>query len=481
MSILEQYEPKEALHYFEELAAIPHGSGNVKAISDYCVAFGKEHHLEVHQDQLYNVIMAKDATPGYEDVDPIIIQGHLDMVCEKTLDSQIDFLKDGLDLQTDGEWVWANGTTLGGDDGIAIAFALAVLASDTLEHPRIETVFTVDEEIGLLGAAAIDLSMLKGKKMINIDSEEEGIITVSCAGGLSLVGTIPMEYKKKSGTVVEVTVTGMLGGHSGCEIHKEHGNSNQVMGRTLFEVSKEVKFKIVAMAGGSKDNAIPRHTTATVLVEDSDTEAFVAAVEKQSKILAHEYASSDPDIKVVCETKKEEHRMALKKSSQKRLLNALMNMPNGVQHHSMDIPGLVETSLNMGIMVLDEAGLKMSFAIRSSKATAIDYLTDRTGAMIESMGGSYTINGAYPGWEYKKDSELRETFVRVYESLFGEKPKVEAIHAGLECGLLSDKIDGLDAVSIGPDMKDVHTYTEKLNIPSTKRTWDLVVKVIATK
>ncbi|MDD3403943.1 MAG: aminoacyl-histidine dipeptidase [Hespellia sp.] len=481
MSILEQYEPKEALQYFEELASIPHGSGNVKAVSDYCVAFGKEHNLEVHQDELYNVIMAKDATPGYEDVEPIIIQGHLDMVCEKTLDSNIDFLTDGLDLQTDGEWVWANGTTLGGDDGIAIAFALAILASDTLQHPRIETIFTVDEEIGLLGAAAIDLSVLKGKKMINIDSEEEGIITVSCAGGLSLEGKIPMEFKEKEGVCVEVAVTGMLGGHSGCEIHKEHGNSNLIMGRTLYEVGKTVPFRVVTMAGGSKDNAIPRHTTATVLVKNSDADAFEKAVQEQSAILAHEYASSDPDMKVICEVKGNETRKVLKKSSQKMLLNALMNLPNGVQHWSMDIPGLVETSLNMGVMILDENQLSLRYAVRSSKMSAMNYLSDRTVAMIEQMGGSCEISGAYPGWEYKKDSKLRDTFVSAYEELFGEKPKVEAIHAGLECGLLSDKIEGLDCVSIGPDMKDVHTYTEKLNIPSTKRTWDLVVKVIGTK
>lgn len=481
MSILEQYGPKEALHYFEEIAAIPHGSGNVKAISDYCVAFGKAHNLEVHQDELYNVILAKDATPGYEDVDPIIIQGHLDMVCEKTLDSKIDFMKDGLDLQTDGEWIWANGTTLGGDDGIAIAFGLAILASDTLQHPRIEAVFTVDEEIGLLGAAAIDLSMLQGKKMINIDSEEEGIITVSCAGGLSLEGTIPMEFKEKRGVCLDVAVTGLLGGHSGVEIHKEHGNSNQIMGRVLYEIGKEVDFKIVTMEGGSKDNAIPRHTTASVLVKAKDVTAFKNAVEKQSAILAHEYQTSDPDVKVTCDVKKEMTMNVLKKESQKILLNALMNLPNGVQSWSMDIKGLVETSLNMGIMRLDSKQLKVNFAVRSSKASAIEYLTDRTTAMIESMGGKAKVSGAYPGWEYKKDSELRDTFIKVYEELFGEEPRVEAIHAGLECGLLSGKIEGLDAVSIGPDMKDVHTYTEKLSIPSTKRTWDLVVKVLAMK
>lgn len=481
MSILEQYEPKEALHYFEELAAIPHGSGNVKAISDYCVAFGKKHGLEVYQDEMYNVVMAKAATPGYEDVDPIIIQGHMDMVCEKTLDSNIDFLTDGLELQTDGEWLWANGTTLGGDDGIAIAFALAILASDTLKHPRVETIFTVDEEIGLLGAAGIDLSMLKGKKMINIDSEEEGIITVSCAGGVSLLGTIPMEFEEAAGVSVDVTVTGLLGGHSGVEIHKEHGNSNQIMGRVLYEVAKEVPFQVVIMAGGSKDNAIPRHTTATVLVQSEDVVAFETAVERQSQILSQEYASCDPGVKAISEKKESCTKKALTEASQKVLLNTLMNIPNGVQHWSMDIPGLVETSLNMGIMKLEEGALRMSFAVRSSKATALSYLTDRIGAMIELAGGSYTLNGAYPGWEYKKDSELRETVIRAYEELYGEKPRVEAVHAGLECGLLSDKIEGLDAVSIGPDMKDVHTYTERLNIPSTKRTWDLVVKVIAAK
>ncbi|MDD2979330.1 MAG: aminoacyl-histidine dipeptidase [Hespellia sp.] len=481
MSILEQYEPKEPLKYFEEICSIPHGSGNVKQISDYLVKFAKEHALEVHQDELLNVIIIKEATPGYEEAEPVIIQGHMDMVCEKTLDSTIDFEKDGLDLRTDGEWVWADKTTLGGDDGIAVAFAMAILAAKDLKHPRIEAVITVDEEIGLLGAVGIDLSGLKGKKMINIDSEEEGIILTSCAGGLSLGGSIPVQTEEKSGVCYQVSFTGMLGGHSGCEIHKEHANSNVIAGRVLYAASKKAALHIAAMAGGSKDNAIPRHTEATVMIDGADAAAFETALTEQNAILKKEYATSDPDITVSFVKKAEERAQVLTRTSCDMVLNALMNLPNGVQAWSMDIENLVETSLNMGIMTLDTEKLSVRYAIRSSKESAKAYLTDRTIAMIENLGGTWDINGAYPGWEYKKDSKLRETFVEVYEELFGEKPLVQAIHAGLECGLLSDKIENLDAVSIGPDMKDVHTYTEKLSIPSTKRTWDLIVKVLEAK
>ncbi|SHJ34112.1 aminoacyl-histidine dipeptidase [Hespellia stercorisuis] len=481
MSVLGQYEPREALHYFEEICGIPHGSGNVKQISDYLMKFAKEHGLEAYQDELYNVIMIKEATSGFEDVEPIILQGHMDMVCEKTLDSTIDFEKDGLDLHTDGEWIWADKTTLGGDDGIAVAYAMAILASDSIEHPRLEAVFTVDEEIGLLGAEAVDLSMLKGRKMINIDSEEEGIILTSCAGGLRLQGTIPVSCETYTGQSYKIALTGMLGGHSGCEIQNEHANSNQMMGRVLYEISRKVPVRIAVMAGGSKDNAIPRHTEATVLVEEKDKDIFAKALKEQSEILGKEYSSSDPDIKATLEEQGEKTVNVLTNLSQDMVLNALMNLPNGVQAWSMDVKGLVETSLNLGIMNLDGQKLFVCYAIRSSIETAKKYLTDRTAAMIESMGGSCETSGDYPGWEYRKDSELRDTFVKVYTEMFGAAPQVQAIHAGLECGLLSDKIENLDAVSIGPDMMDVHTYTERLNIPSTKRTWDLLVKVIGTK
>ena len=481
MGVLESYEPREVLQYFEEICAIPHGSGNVKQISDYCVEFAHHHNLEVYQDAMHNVIIIKEACKGYEDVPPVIIQGHMDMVCEKTLDSPIDFQKDGLDLRADGEWIWAHGTTLGGDDGIAIAMALAILASDTWKHPRIEAVFTVDEEVGLLGAAGIDLSMLKGKRMINIDSEEEGVITVGCAGGLTLTGRIPITFEKSSGVSCRVTVSGMLGGHSGCDIHKEHGNSNLVMGRVLHAAGCRMNIGIAAMSGGSKDNVIPRHTEATVVVGMEDAERFENIIKEQSCILSREYAASDPGIEVTCTCGKEDKCSVLTKQSYDTALNALMNLPNGIQHWSKDVEGLVETSLNMGVMVLDESQLILRYSVRSSKATAKVYLARRAIAMIEYMGGTTEIDGDYPAWEYKNDSAIRDIFVQKYEELFGSRPRIEAIHAGLECGLIADKVEGLDCVSIGPDIRDIHTCAEKLSVPSTKRIWDLLIKVLETK
>ena len=273
MSVLGQLQPKAVFEYFEEICSIPHGSGNMDQISQYCVDFAKKHHLEYIVDDMKNVIIIKEATLGYEDVEPLIIQGHLDMVCEKRPDKKKDFLTEGLDLCTDGELIWAEGTTLGGDDGIAVAYGLALLAAKDLKHPRLEVVFTVDEETGLYGAEAIDMSMLKGKKLINLDSEEEGIFTVGCAGGLTLAPKVPVATVEKNGLVCELKVTGLLGGHSGAEIHKGRANANVVLGRVLYALNREIGIEISHMEGGSKDNAIPRNAYAQIMIEENDFEA----------------------------------------------------------------------------------------------------------------------------------------------------------------------------------------------------------------
>ncbi|MEG0189967.1 MAG: aminoacyl-histidine dipeptidase, partial [Lachnospiraceae bacterium] len=460
MRVLEQYEPKEALRYFEEICNIPHGSGNMEAISDYCVEFAKAHQLEVIQDELKNVIIVKEATQGYESVPPIILQGHLDMVCEKTLESTIDFEKDPLTLVTDGEFVWAKGTTLGGDDGIAVAYALAVLASAELCHPRIEVVLTVDEEIGLVGAFGVDLSVLKGRRLINIDSEEEGYVWISCAGGAALEGKIPMSFQEQHGVAYDIAVTGLQGGHSGAEIQLGRGNSNLLMGRVLHALYPRVHYNIAALYCGSKDNAIPRHTTATLVIADEDKEILEQLIREQTVILQREYESSDPDIRVTCQNAGLQNQKVLTKDSEARLRQILLNIPNGIQAMSMDIKDLVETSLNIGTIILDTKELTIGACIRSSKESALKFLIERVVSFVEFMGGTSTVSGAYPGWEYKKDSELRDTVVKAYQEIYGEVPQIEAIHAGLECGILSNKLPGLDCVSIGPDMFGVHTYEE---------------------
>ena len=481
MSVLGNLEPKSVFGYFEDICSIPHGSGNMNKISQYCVDFAKEHQLEYMVDEMKNVIIIKEATPGYENAEPIILQGHLDMVCEKRPDKEKDFLTEGLDLCTDGKLIWADGTTLGGDDGIAVAYCLALLAAKDLQHPRLEVVLTVDEETGLYGAEAIDLSMLKGKKLINLDSEEEGVFTVGCAGGVTLTCDIPVFTEDVEGEVYELKVTGLLGGHSGVEIHKGRGNSNVILGRVLLAIGQKMGLDIIKMEGGSKDNAIPRHSVAQVLIPAEEGAKFEALVKEQEEILKNELHASDAGIRLELTAKGEGNVEVLDATSKVTALHALNNIPNGIQAYSMDMEGLVETSLNMGIMSMDGENLKMSFAVRSSIESAKQYLTDKVLMFVDMLGGSCELKGDYPGWAYNPKSDLRETFVKVYREMYGEEPVVEAIHAGLECGLFTKKIEDLDSISVGPNMHNVHTSEETLEVDSVQRTWRFLCRVIAEK
>ena len=481
MSVLGNLEPKSVFGYFEKICSIPHGSGNMDKISQFCVDFAKEHQLEYMVDEMKNVIIIKEATPGYENAEPIILQGHLDMVCEKRPDKEKDFLTEGLDLCTDGKLIWADGTTLGGDDGIAVAYCLALLAAKDLQHPRLEVVLTVDEETGLYGAEAIDLSMLKGKKLINLDSEEEGVFTVGCAGGVTLTCDIPVFTEDVEGEVYELKVTGLLGGHSGVEIHKGRGNSNVILGRVLLAIGQKIGLDIIKMEGGSKDNAIPRHSVAQVLIPTEEGAKFEALVKEQEAVLKNELHASDAGIRLELTAKGEGNVEVLDATSKVTALHALNNIPNGIQAYSMDMEGLVETSLNMGIMSMDGENLKMSFAVRSSIESAKQYLTDKVLMFVDMLGGSCELKGDYPGWAYNPKSDLRETFVKVYREMYESEPVVEAIHAGLECGLFTKKIEDLDSISVGPNMHNVHTSEETLEVDSVQRTWGFLCRVIAEK
>ena len=481
MRVLENLEPKSVFRYFEDICNIPHGSGNMEKISDFCINFAKEHGLDCFQDDMKNVIIIKEATPGYEEEEPIILQGHLDMVCERRPDKEKDFLTEGLDLCTDGKLIWADGTTLGGDDGIAVAFCLAILADKDLIHPRLEVVLTVDEETGLYGAEAIDLSMLKGKKLINIDSEEEGILLTSCAGGLTLNIEIPVERVEAQGMISELRVTGLLGGHSGVEIDKGRANSNVVLGRVLRALEKEISVDIISMEGGAKDNAIPRLSTANIHVNKEQEETLQRIVKTQEEILRRELHASDPEVTLVLKPLEDAMMEVLDDTSRAKVIHTLNNIPNGILSYSMDVEGLVETSLNMGIMNLEEQKLKMSFAVRSSMESAKYYLTDKVRMFTEMLGGTIEIKGDYPGWEYRPDSPLRDTFVSVYERIYGKRPKIQAIHAGLECGMFTGKIKDLDCISFGPNMKNVHTFEETLEVESVRRTWEYLCQILAEK
>ena len=479
MKVLNGYEPASVFKFFEEICGIPHISYHEKELSDYCVAFAKERGLYYEQDEHANVLIIKDATPGYEDVEPIIIQGHLDMVGDKLATCPIDMEKEPIEIMVEGDYITANGTTLGGDDGIAIAYGLAVLDSKDIPHPRLEVVLTVSEETGLEGAKAINLDSCKAKRLLNIDSEEEGVFTAGCAGGMRVDNVIPMESVVNKGVYCEVKTNGLLGGHSGIEIHKGRVNGNVLMGRFFLALKEKAEFSIVEMAGGVKDNVIPKNAAASFLVKDVDTvKAVVGTLNAQLKA---EYGTADPEAELVLTVGEEKECTVLSECSKEKVITFLNLMPNGVQAMSQDLPGLVETSLNMGVMKVDAAELKISFSLRSSVVTAKEYLAAKIKQMTEMLGGTVAFRGDYPAWPYARESKLRDLCLEIYKNQYGKEAKVDIIHAGLECGILSGKIEGLDCISLGPDMFDVHTPDEKISISSIARVWEFLKSVLAAK
>lgn len=475
--VLNGLQPERALYYFEEISRIPHGSRNTKQISDYLVSFAKEHGLRYAQDEVNNVVIYKDGTAGYEHHPVVILQGHMDMVAEKTKDSPIDFATDPLALRTDGEFIWAEGTTLGGDDGIAVAYALAILEAEDIPHPPLECVFTVDEEIGMEGAAALDPALLKGRVFLNCDSEAEGILTVSCAGGARSDLELPVSIEKAEGKGIHLYVDGLTGGHSGAEAHKGRANSNKVMGELLAKLLKLTPYRLVYVRGGQKDNAIPRYTMAKIIVAENLLDEAVANIQRLSDELLKAMPAEETRAKIsyelcVC------RGSAMSILSTRKAVGMLYEVPNGVKAWSKDIEGLVQTSLNLGILKSEDGKLSMSFSVRSSVNDEKTALTEELRAIAAKYGAEYSQHGDYPAWEYRKDSPLRELMVRTFEVLYGRKPVVEAIHAGLECGLFSGKLPGLDAVSFGPDMQDIHTTRERLSIASAARTWKYLLAVL---
>ncbi len=468
-------QPANVLGYFEKLCSIPHGSGNTKAISDYLVSFAKEQGIRYIQDELNNVIMFADGTPGYEDHPAVILQGHMDMVCEKDEDCPIDMDTQGLDITHDGEYIFAKGTTLGGDNGIAVAYGLALLADKTIPHPPIELVITVDEETGLYGAAGIDLSMLNGRTMLNMDSEDEGIFTVSCAGGVRATIHMPVQRRPVYGPCVRLTVEGLQGGHSGVEIHKNRANANKVMGEFLSRIQKLMPVCITKLSGGAKDNAIPRSCQVTLVALGMYIERINGIAEQLQQEIREQY--DEPEAIIRGDDVDALGGNALTTECSSKVIALLNAAPNGVQAWSKDIEGLVQTSLNLGVASLDEE-LQLTFALRSSVNQEKKDLLGKLEELAAFYEGTCSQKGAYPAWEYKKDSHLRDTMVRIYKEMFGKNAQVVAIHAGLECGLLSEKLPGLDCVSIGPDMQDIHTSRERLNIASVERTWEFIKEIL---
>lgn len=478
--VLEKIDYKKVFTYFEEISSIPRGSKNNQAISDYLFKFGKEQGVECYQDEALNVVMIKEATPGLEHVPAIMIQGHMDMVCEKDSGVEHDFYKEGLDLAIDGDYVYAKGTTLGGDDGIALAMAMAILTDKELALPRMEMVFTTDEEIGMDGAMALDTSRFKSKYLINIDSEVEGYLTVGCAGGMTSTLTLPLERNTAKGAKAKISIVGLQGGHSGVEITKNRTNGNILLGRLLCDLKKKVDFQAITLWGGLKDNAIVRESFAELVVEESNIAALEEAVKELAFVYTAELATTEPGLKLELDITKEEAAYpVLTKDSFDKVLTVLLFTPNGIQVMSADIEGLPESSLNLGIFKMSDDQAVFSYSVRSSKSSYKDFMGEKLETLITMLGGSYSVHGVYPAWELKKESKLTEICKKIYKEQYGEDMVVEVIHAGLECGILSSKMKDLDIVSIGPNLLDIHTPKERMSISSVKRVYDYVLGVIA--
>ena len=468
-------QPAKVFEFFEEICAIPHGSGNTKAISDYLVSFAKQRNLRYIQDEANNVIIFQKGTCGMEDHAPVILQGHMDMVCEKDASCPLDMAAEGLDISHNGHSVFANGTTLGGDDGIALAYAMALLDDTTIAHPPLEVIITVDEEIGMLGAAVIDLSSLKGRTLINLDSEEEGIFTVSCAGGATATISLPTERRAVYGPCIRLAVDGLQGGHSGAEIHKNRANANKIMGEFMSRIQKLMPLCLTSLSGGSKDNAIPRSCSANMVAMGIGLDRINGIAEELQAEIREQY--DEPEATVQAFDVDALGGNALTTEVTSKVIGLLCGAPNGVQAWSEEMPGLVQTSLNMGIAKLSKT-MNFTFSVRSSVNSEKKALLEKLQELAALFGATYSQAGEYPAWEYKADSRLRDVLVETYTRMFEKEPKVLAIHAGLECGLLGEKLPGLDCVSIGPQMHDIHTSRERLEIASTERTWNFLLEVL---
>jgi len=478
--ILKDVQPVEVFKYFEKLSQIPRASGNEKEVSDYLVSFAKEYNLECIQDSALNVVIKKKATAGYEKSLAVILQGHMDMVCEKNIDIEHDFSKDPLKLRIIEDMIYATGTTLGADNGIAVAMGLAILSSNEYEHPAIELLVTTSEETGMYGAMALDPKNIEGRTLINIDSEEEGVLLVSCAGGVTAKTTIPTTWEPIYGNLVPyiIKIRGLKGGHSGMEIDKERGNSNKLMGRILMSILSEIDFRLSSLNGGSKHNAIPRETDAVILVRPEDKALAEKKISECGELFKTELRASDLDVRVEFEVLPTMPEEMLSKESTNNVVNYLYLVINGVTSMSMDIKGLVESSLNLGVISTQKDSIEFVSSIRSSVRSLKNELYNRLVVTAKLNGGSVASEGGYPEWSYNPDSKIRVIFEEIYEKMYGKKPHIDAIHAGLECGLFAEKFGELDAISFGPNIYDVHTPNEHMSIASVQRMWEYLLEVL---
>lgn len=477
--MLEGIKPERVFYYFEEISKIPRCSFKEEKISNYLSNFGKEQGLETIQDEALNIIIKKPGTTGYENSPTVVLQGHMDMVCEKEQGSNHDFSKDPISLKVERDFLKAEGTTLGADNGIAVAMCLAVLESKDIPHPPLEVLLTTNEESGMDGAMELDPKYIDGRILINVDSEEEGTILVSCAGGERNLVTIPIEWQSsKNNLAFSLKIAGLQGGHSGMEIDKGRGNANKIMGRLLAAIKDECEFSLAHIEGGSKTNAIPRNGEAILCLEKEQEEVFVGVIKTVEGQIQNELKTSDPGFEIIMGRVNNKIEKVFSEDTLNKIIAALILIPTGVQSMSMDIEGLVESSNNLGIVKTLENEITIESAMRSSQSTLKKNIANQIKTVANIVKGKWESYSSYPAWEYSKDSEIRETFKRVYKTQYGKDINVAAIHAGLECGLFKEKFGDIDMVSFGPNMSGVHTPEERLSISSTERTYELLLNVL---
>lgn len=480
MNILQNLEPKKVFQYFEEISQIPRGSGNEKAISDYLVGVAKKLNLEVHQDEALNVIIKKPGTKGYENSTTVILQGHMDMVCEKNKGTDHDFEKDPLKLRVIDDMVYATDTTLGADNGIAVAYALAILDSTDIPHPPLEVLVTTDEETGMSGAMAVSKENINGKILLNLDNEEEGHLLVSCAGGIRSKHTLKVNLEEIAdyNNFLHIAVRGLKGGHSGMEINKERGNSNKIMGRILKSLLASVDYKLASVNGGSKNNAIPREADAIIALKASEVEKAKEIINSWNEVLLNELKSQDPGVKVSILENTEKVEKVFTKIDTEKAVNLLYLIPNGINTNSVEIEDLVESSTNLGVVTTIGDKVEFDSAIRSSIASLKDEIVLRSKTVADLIGAEFETTASYPEWQYDSESKVRGICQDVYKRMYGKDAKIVAIHAGVECGLFNERLGKLDMISFGPNLYDVHTPQEHMSISSVKNVWDYLLEVL---
>ena len=462
------------IHYFKEICKIPHGSGETEKMAEYCVEFAKAHGHRYIYDDAGNVIIYAKGTCGLENREPVVLQGHLDMVCEKTAECTKDMSAEGIDVYEENGYLTADGTTLGGDDGIAMAYIFALLETEDIPHPPVEALITKDEETGMYGAKGLKGENISAKRIINIDSEEEGILTVSCAGGARIQCRLKGERSAASGKAFRVKVSGLKGGHSGIEIHKHRTNAAVLLARVLDALAGKTELRLAEITGGAKMNVITKSAEA-VIISDGDICGETSVI---AEALAKELARTEPELKVTAE-ECAAPAGAFDKPLTEKVIFFLYNITNGVIEMSPDIDGLVQTSVNLGVLETQGDVIFTEHLARSNAADGLGALCAKFESFIKYIGGDVQCEFDYPAWEYRENSPLRDTMVRVYEEMYGKKPEIAAIHAGLECGIFAEKIEDADMVSFGPDIENVHTPDERMSIASVERCWEYLKKVLS--